>query len=105
VAVLSGQVTDFFRSATDTLTGIKDTASAEAALPKLRDLSSRLDSLRVSMDQLPLDLKARIAGLIRDHGAKLTPMFDSIVAMPVVGDRLKPVIDELRTKMNALASA
>jgi Bacterial protein of unknown function (DUF937) len=105
VAVLTGQVTDFFRSATDTLTGIKDTASADAAIPKLRDLSSRLDSLRVSMDQLPLDLKARIAALVRDQGAKLTPVFDSIVAMPVVGDRLRPLVEELRTKMNALASA
>jgi Bacterial protein of unknown function (DUF937) len=105
VAVLTGQVTDFFRSATDTLTGIKDTASAEAAIPKLRDLSSRLDSLRAGMDQLPLDLKARIAALIKDQGAKLTPVFDSIFAMPVVGDRLKPLIDELRTKMNTLASA
>jgi Bacterial protein of unknown function (DUF937) len=105
VALLTGQVTDFFRSATDTLTGIKDSASAEAAIPKLRDLSSRLDSLRVAMDQLPLDLKARIAALIKDQGAKLTPAFDSILAMPVVGDRLKPLIDELRTKMNTLASA
>jgi hypothetical protein len=57
------------------------------------------------MDQLPLDLKARIAALIKDQGAKLTPVFDSIFAMPVVGDRLKPLIDELRTKMNTLASA
>jgi hypothetical protein len=105
VAVLTGQVTDFFRSATATLTGIKDTASADAAIPKLRDLSLQLDSLRSSMDQLPLDLKARIAALIRDHGAKLTPVFDSVVAMPVVGDRLKPLVEELRTKMSALASA
>ena len=52
-AVLTGQVSDFFRSATDTFAGIKDTASAEAAIPKIRDLSSRLDSLRGSMDQLP----------------------------------------------------
>src|SRR5262249_36918037 len=66
VALLTGQVTDFFRSATDTLTGIKDTASAEAAIPKLRDLSSRLDSLRGSMDQLPLDLRTRIAAVIKD---------------------------------------
>jgi hypothetical protein len=105
VAVLTGQVTDFFRSATDTLTGIKDTDSAEAAIPKLRDLSSRLDTLRGTMDQLPLDLKARIAALVRDHGAKLTPVFDSILATPVIGDRLRPLVEELRTKMNALASA
>ena len=31
---------------------------------------------------------------------KLTPVIDSILAMPVVGDKLKPLVEELRTKMN-----
>ena len=105
VAVLTGQVTDFFRSATDTFTGIKDTASAEAAIPKIRDLSSRLDSLRGSMDQLPSDARGRIAAQFTDLRAKLTPVFDSVLAMPAVGDRLKPLIEELRTKMNMVAGS
>jgi hypothetical protein len=105
VAVLTGQVSDFFRSATDTFTGIKDTASAEAAIPTLRDLSSRLDSLRGSMDQLPPDARAKLAALFTDQRAKLTPVIDSVLAMPVVGDRLRPLIEELRTKMNMVASA
>jgi hypothetical protein len=104
VAALTGQVTDFFRSATDTFTGVKDTASAEAAIPKIRDLSSRLDSLRGSVDQLPSDARGRIAAQFTDLRAKLTPVVDSVLAMPVVGDRLKPLIAELRTKMNLVAS-
>jgi hypothetical protein len=105
VTVLTGQVTDFFRSATDTFTGIKDTASAEAAIPKLQDLSSRLDSLRGSMDQLPPEARTKLAGLFTDLRAKLTPVIESVLVMPVVGDKLKPLVEELRTKMNALASA
>jgi hypothetical protein len=50
IAGLTGQVNDFFRSATDTFAGIKDAASAEAAVPKLRELSTRVDSMRVAMD-------------------------------------------------------
>lgn len=105
VAVLTGQVTDFFRSATDTFSGIQDTASAEAAIPKLRDLSSRLDSLRGAMDQLPADARANLAALFRDQRAKLTPVIDSVLAMPLVGDKLRPLVEELRTKMNLVASA
>jgi hypothetical protein len=59
MALLSRQVTDFYRSATDTFSEIKDTASAEAAIPKLRDLSTTLDSLRSSMDQLPADARPK----------------------------------------------
>jgi hypothetical protein len=104
VAALTGQVTDFCRSATDTFISVKDTASAEAAIPKIRDLSSRLDSLRGSVDQLPSDARGKIAAQFTDLRAKLTPAVDSVLAMPAVGDRLKPLIEELRTKMNMVAS-
>jgi hypothetical protein len=92
-------------SATDTFAGIKDSSSAEAAIPKLRDLSSKLDSLRGSMDQLPPDARTKLAALFKDLAAKLTPPLDSVVAMPVVGDRIKPLLDELRRKLNAMGIA
>ena len=105
VARLTGQVTDFFRSATDTFTGIKDTASAEAAAPKLRELSTKLDTLRVAMNQLPADARAKVVALVKDLGAKLLPTIEAAMAMPAVGDTLKPYVDDLRSKLNALGSA
>ena len=105
VARLTGQVTDFFRTATDTFTGIKDTASAEAAAPKLRELSTRLDTMRGAMNQLPADARARLVAMVKDMGAKLLPMIESAMAIPAVGDTLKPYVDDLRSKLNALGTA
>jgi hypothetical protein len=105
VASLTGQVNDFFLSATNTFAGIKDAASAEAAVPKLRELSTRLDSMRVEMGQLPADARSRLAALVKELSAKLMPVMDSVVAMPVVGDTIKPVIEELRRKLNGMATA
>ena len=105
IAGLTGQVNDFFRSATDTFAGIKDAASAEAAVPKLRELSTRLDSMRVAMDQLPADARASLVALVKDLSAKLMPSIDSLVAIPAVGDKLKPLIDELRRKLNGMVTA
>jgi uncharacterized protein DUF937 len=102
---LTGQVTDFFRTATDTFTGVKDTASAEAAAPKLRELSTRLDTIRVSMNQLPADARAKLAVLVKDLGAKLMPTIEAAMAIPTVGDTLKPYVDDLRSKLNALGTA
>jgi hypothetical protein len=102
---LTGQVTDFFRTATDTFTGVKDAASAEAAAPKLRELSTRLDTIRVSMNQLPADARAKLVALVRDMGAKLMPTIDAAMAIPTVGDTLKPYVDDLRSKLNALGTA
>ena len=105
VTRLTGQVTDFFRTATDTFTGVKDAASAEAAAPKLRELSTRLDTMRVAMNQLPADARAKLAALVKDLGAKLTPAIEATMAIPTVGDTLKPYVDDLRSKLNALSTA
>jgi hypothetical protein len=104
VTSLTGQVNDFFLSATNTFAGIKDAASAEMAVPKLRELSTRLDTMRVAMDQLPVDARNRLVALVKDSSAKLMPAMDSVMAMPGVGDTLKPLIDELRRKLNGMAT-
>jgi hypothetical protein len=105
VTRLTGQVTDFFRTATDTFTGIKDVASAESAAPKLRELSTRLDTLRVEINQLPADARGRLVTLVKDLEAKLLPTIQAATAIPAVGDTLKPFVDDLRSKLNALGTA
>jgi hypothetical protein len=104
VNTMTGQVNDFFLSATNTFTGIKDAASAEAAVPKLRELSTRLDSMRVAMDQLPTEARSRLAALVKESSAKLMPVMDSVVAMPAVSDTIKPLVDELRRKLNGMVT-
>jgi hypothetical protein len=105
VARLTGQVTDFFRTATTTFTGIKDAAAAEAAVSKLRELSSTLDTIRVAMNQLPGDARAKLVALVQELGTKLMATLDSVMAIPAVGDTLKPFVDELRSKLNAMGAA
>lgn len=105
VVHMTGQITDFFRAATDTFTGIKDAAAAEAAAPQLRELLTRLDTMRVALNQLPTDARAKLAALVKDQGAKLLPTIEAAMAIPAVGDTLKPYVDDLRSKLNALGTA
>jgi hypothetical protein len=105
VVALTGQVTDCVRSATDTVTGITDAASAEAAVPKLRELSIRLDAVRVVMDQRPADARARLLALMKDLHAQLMPTLDSVVTLPAVGDQVEPWVDERRCPLDAMVTA
>jgi hypothetical protein len=105
VARLTGQVTDFFRSATDTLTGIKDAASAEAAVPNLQALSATLDTMRFALNQIPVDARGNLVTLVQDQSTKLLSTIDAVMATPVVNDTIKPVVDELRRKLNAMGTA
>jgi hypothetical protein len=80
-------------------------ASAEAAAPKLRELSTRLDTMRIAMNQLPADARVKLVALVKDLGAKLMPTIEAATAIPAVGDTLKPFVDDLRSKLNTLSTA
>ena len=104
VARLTGQITDFFHSATDTLTGVKDAASAEAAVPKLQALSATLDTMRFALNQVPVDARGKLVTLVKDLRTKLLSTIDAVMATPVVDDKIKPVMDDLRSKLHALGT-
>jgi hypothetical protein len=42
---------------------------------------------------------------VKDLGARLTPTIDSVMAIPAVGDTLKPYVDDLCSKLNAMDTA
>jgi hypothetical protein len=102
VAGLTTQVTDFFRSATDVFTDMKDAAAAQAAVPKLKDLTVKLDSLRGLIDKLPADAKEKVLTVFRGLSSKLVLLIDKVMATPGVGEKIKPFVDDLRA---ALAGA
>jgi hypothetical protein len=69
------------------------------------ELSTRLDALCVGVNQLPTDARAKRVALVKDLGAKLLPTIEASMAIPAVGDRLRPFVDDLRSKLNALDTA
>ncbi|MET0516062.1 MAG: DUF937 domain-containing protein [Nitrospiraceae bacterium] len=103
VTGLTTQVTDFFRSATDVFTDMKDAASAQAAMPKLKDLMVKLDSIRGLIDKLPAESKDKVLTVVKGLSSKLVLLIDKVMATPGVGEKIKPLVDDLRTKLNALA--
>jgi hypothetical protein len=98
---LNGLVTD----ATAALTSVKDTASADAAAAKLRDLTAKLDAMRGTVSQLTVDQRNNIASLISSLKSKLQPAIDKALAIPGVRDKLKPAADALMDRMTTLTAA
>jgi hypothetical protein len=101
---LATQLTGVVSSAKDALAGITDSVSANAALPKLRDLNSKLDSLKPVWDGLPSSAKAGVSSVLKSLMASLTPLVDKARALPGVGDILKPVLDEMNTKLSSFSA-
>jgi hypothetical protein len=95
-------VTSFFKSATETLSGIKDAATADAALPKLKELDTTADGLKKAFGLVPQEGKAVVKTLFTDGITKLKELIAKITALPGVGDKIKPVVDSLMAKLNGI---
>jgi hypothetical protein len=103
ISNVTTRLTDTMKSATDTLGQVKDPASADAAMPKLKELSTKLDSVRKLTDNLPAAAKTKLTTALADSRSTFNAAVDKVMAIPGVGEKLKPVIDELKAKLDAFA--
>src|SRR5262245_51918049 len=96
------QVTDSITNLRTTLTGITDAASAQAALPKLREITAQIDKVDGLLGQLSPEQRKVLAGMVNPLMPSLNQLFDKVLAIPGVAELLKPTIDGLRAKLAVL---
>jgi predicted negative regulator of RcsB-dependent stress response len=85
------------------LEGITDKASAEAALPDLKAVGTKLDGLSGKVEKLPQEAKASLASLLGDSLPELQDLVNKIEGMQGVGEVVKPTLDGIMTKLDAWA--
>ncbi len=87
------------------LLGVKDTTTAQAALPQLEKGSIEFDKLRDLAGKLPIDAKTAFATLVASLRPSIEDLFNKVLAIPGVAPIAKPVIDGLRAKIDSLAES
>jgi len=88
-----------------TLNGITDAASAQAALPKLRETTTQFDEVNTLSLKLSPENRSVLAKMITAAMPTINQLCDKVLSVPGVDDIAKPAIDELRGKLDALAKA
>jgi hypothetical protein len=101
---ITTQANNFVGNATEAFAQIKDAASAEAALPKLKELSTSLDALKTGASALGADARSSMAAALKTAADKLTPMFDRVLRIPGVKEKIGPTVDEIRKKLTELTT-
>lgn len=96
---LGQELTGVMGSVTDSLGGITDVASAEAAIPQLDETTSKLGGLVGLMDKLPEAAKAPISGIISSGLPQIQGLIDKVSAIPGVGPIIKPAVDGVMEKL------
>jgi Bacterial protein of unknown function (DUF937) len=101
---LGKQVTDSISSLRTTLGGITDAASAQAALPRLREVTAQVDKVSGMVGQLTPAQRKVLAGFASPLMPTINQLFDKVLAIPGVAEILKPAIDALKAKLAVLAT-
>jgi hypothetical protein len=99
---VSTDLTGTFKTLTDSLTGIKDAASAEAAVPKLKELDTKLDGMKALVDKLPDADKGKVTELIKASFGKIEDQFAKLLWIPGVGDKIRSSVDGIMSKLAGL---
>jgi hypothetical protein len=102
---LANQVTSSVGALRSVLPGITDVASAQAALPKLREATAQLSEVSNLAAKLSPEGKSALAKMIAAATPAINQMCDKVLATPGVGDIAKPAIDELRGRLDTLSRA
>jgi hypothetical protein len=100
---LASQVNSSIGALRSVLPGITDAASAQAALPKLREATAQLNDVGNLAGKLTPEGKSALAKLIVTATPTINQMCDKVLATPGVGGVAQPAIDELRTKLDTLS--
>jgi hypothetical protein len=86
------------------LTGIKDEASAQATLPSLNQASSEFDQLAGLLRQLSTENRKVLADTFASIRPNLDQLLDKALAIPGVATIIKPTVDAIRSKLDALST-
>jgi hypothetical protein len=100
---LANQVNSSVGSIRTVLPGITDAASAQAALPKLKEATAQLNEVSTRATQLSPEGKSMLIKLVVAATPAINQMCDKVLATPGAGVIAKPAIEELRGKLDALA--
>jgi len=96
----SSAVNDAYTS----LSGIKDEATAQAAVPAITKVSSEFDQLAGLLNQLPPDTRKAVVDAFAAIKPNLDHLFDRVLGIPGVGAIIKPTVDAIRAKLDTLAT-
>ncbi|MCF6245676.1 MAG: DUF937 domain-containing protein [Sulfurovum sp.] len=99
VARLGQNVEGTMKNMMSTLGGIKDVASAEAAIPALTEATTNFGNYAGMLDKIPAGAREQITQYVMDYMPQLEKVLGQVGAIPGVGVIVKPVIEALSAKL------
>jgi len=103
-ADIGKQISTSIASVRTTLDGVSDVASAQAALPKLQEVTAQIVKTGGAVGQLTAEQRKAIAAVINPLMPAVNQVCDKVLAIPGVAEVLKPSVDTLKARLTAFVT-
>ncbi len=102
IDAFKGDFTKLVGSATEVFESVKDSATADAAVTKLKELNAQLDPIKAALSKIPDTAKEVIGKYITANSEYLKESAAKLLSDSGLSAKLKPAIDELMAKIASL---
>jgi hypothetical protein len=99
LSAATDQVNATFRSLNESFANIKDAASAERELPKLEELSTKIDSMKTALARLPEAGLTTLQSTINESLVPLKAQAEKTLSLPGLSERVKQLIAQIVRKL------
>ena len=96
------KLTSMFDSLGGTFEKVTDVESAKAALPELETMDKQLEAASAGLAAIPEIVRGPFVKSLQDSFPAVEAMIEKALAIPGVGDVLKPVVDSMMSKIKPL---
>ncbi|KAA1260879.1 hypothetical protein LF1_34210 [Rubripirellula obstinata] len=101
---VTGNLQEVFGGYKETLSGITDADSAQAAVPDMEKLNDQLGGISGLMDKLPAGIKDTVTGQLGSMIEPIKAMLEKVMAIPGVEPILKPYVESMLDKVDMLSA-
>ena len=102
---VGSQAASIYEGLKTSIGGIKDDASARAQLPKLQEFATRIGQLETTQKQMPADAKKSLGAIIGGYVPALRSLITTALNAAGVSPIVKPILDQILDRMEAMAKA
>jgi hypothetical protein len=78
------------------LDSIKDSESAERALPRIKEIVTKIDAMGPGLKSLSSNDRSKVDALLREQMEKLNPVIDRTNAMQEIGNAIQPLLEQAK---------
>jgi hypothetical protein len=105
IATVRDDLSGLFESLDTSLTDIQDAASAQRAMPALRQLNTKIDSVNQLVSRLPEASRTLLRPTLEEQVKVATEKANAASSIDGIGSEIKALIHEIVTKISKWISA